>query len=308
MEVNSFTLVFEEMKSFIIKILVFFGVVALIDFAFGSVCNYLYFHSKGGDTYKINYAVQNNCSDVLVMGSSRANHHYNPDILADGLGVTVYNLGIDGSGAILADGLYRMISERYCPKYIVYELTPSFDFYHYSGDANNTRYLSQLKPYYKERSISGVFDDIDRFERLKLNSGLYRYNTTFLNLIRFYLQGGETGNGYSPLTGTMKTFVEKKTIEDSTIDSLKIKYLEQFISDCKRNGTQLFFVISPMYGAESSSEYNPGIEICEKNGYVVFDHFCDMQEMKYFNDSYHLNSLGSDAFSKQIAEEIKQHM
>ena len=287
----------------------FFAIVALIDILFGAACDYLYNHSKGGDTYKIKYAVKDGHADVLIMGSSRANRHYNPNIFADSLGMTAYNLGIDGSGAILADGLYRLISERYSPKYIIYELTPSFDFYQYSGDANNTRYLSQLKPYYLEKSIFDVFDDVEKNERVKLKSGLYRYNTSFLNLVRFYFTGGGSVNGYSPLYGQMKSFEKMESDGNhNVIDPLKIKYLKQLIADCERGGTQLFFVISPKFGAESSDEYAPGIEICEQSGYMVIDHFCDMQEMDYFNDSYHLNSFGSDAFSRMIVKEIKQLM
>lgn len=300
------------MKKFILKVILFFAIVAVIDFVFGKCCDYLYEHSTGGDTYRIHYAIAEGNADILIMGSSRANHHYNPRILSDSLGLKVYNLGVDGSGAILMDGFYRLISQRYIPKYIIYELTPSFDFQKYAGDANNTRYLSQLKPYYNNDCLARLFDDIDAKERIKLHSGIYRYNTTFLNLIKFYLKGGkESGNGFAPLQGVMADYIPPTDQAVAEIDTLKIKYLHQFINDCKNNGTELIFVISPRYGATSSEEYQPGIEVCREEGYEVWDYYCDSRffsKKDYFKDSYHLNNIGADTFTLIIAEKIKERM
>ncbi len=296
------------MKKYIAKILLFFIIVTLIDVVFGKGCDYLYKNSKGGDTYKINYAISEGSADVLIMGSSRASHHYVPQILSDSLNMSVYNLGIDGSGVILADGFYRLIAERYKPKYIIYELTPSFDIYQYSGDVNNTRYLSQLKPYYKEKCLSGIFEDVNPGEKLKLRSGLYRYNTTFLNLFRFYLRGMENDlKGYVPLEGTMNKY-HREEESAKLIDRLKLKYLEKFIADCEQNGSKILFVISPKYGVSTSAAYEPAISLCKDHGFIVLNHYCDMQQMDFFKDSNHLNSKGAAVFSRLIASELKYNM
>lgn len=288
--------------------MLFFIIIALIDVVFGIGCDYLYKKSKGGDTYKINYAVSEGTADVLIMGSSRASHHYDPQILSDSLNMSVYNLGIDGSGVILADGFYRLIVERYKPKYIIYELTPPFDIYQYSGDMNNTRYLSQLKPYYKEECLSGIFEDVNPGEKLKLRSGLYRYNTTFLNLFRFYLRGMENDlKGYVPLEGVMNKY-HREAENTMEIDKLKLKYLEKFIADCEKNGSKILFVISPKFGVSTSASYEPAISLCKDHGYIVLNHFCDMQQMDYFKDSNHLNSKGAAVFSRLIASELKYNM
>ena len=300
------------MKKFIVRIIVFFVAIVIIDIIFGRCCDYMYEHSKGGDSRKINYAIRECNADILIMGSSRANHHYNPQILSDSLGLSCYNLGIDGSGVILMDGFYRLITQRYIPKYIIYELTPSFDLYQYAGDANNTRYLSQLKPFYREDCLKQLFDDVDCRERMKLNSGLYRYNTSCLNLFRSFSRGKVSeGDGYEPLHGAMsvvKPFVESPIQQ---IDSLKIKYLKAFINDCKANGTIVLFVISPRYGAATSMEYQPGFNVCIDERCGVMNYYCDSDlsfKVEYFNDSYHLNKDGADAFTKRIAHDIKKRI
>ena len=300
------------MKKFLIRLLVFFVAVAIIDIIFGECCDYMYEHSKSGDSRKINYAIRECNADVLIMGSSRANHHYNPQILSDSLGLACYNLGIDGSGAILMDGFYRMITQRYVPKLIIYELTPSFDLYEYSGDANDTRYLAQLKPFYLEDCLKQLFDDVASRERMKLHSGLYRYNTACLNLFRSYMgQGTSDGNGYLPLKGVMSDYKPFEIGADSRIDSLKVKYFKQLIHDCKDNGTKLFFVVSPRFGATTSIEYQPLFDICKQEECEVLDYYCDPElslNVNYFKDSYHLNKDGADAFTKRVAHDIKQRI
>ena len=300
------------MKKFITRITVFFVAVAIIDIIFGKCCDYMYEHSKSGDSRKINYAIRECNAEVIIMGSSRANHHYNPQILSDSLGMTVYNLGIDGSGAILMDGFYRLITKRYVPKLIIYELTPSFDLYQYTGDANNTRYLSQLKPYYKEECLKQIFDDVDAGERIKLNSGLYRYNTSCLNLIRSFV-GHETkeDNGYVPLDGVMKDYRPFEVSTDYKIDTLKIKYLKQLIKDCKENGTQLIFAVSPRYGATTSIEYQSGFEIISHQRCEAIDFYCSpefISNKEFFKDAFHMNREGADFFSKKMTYLIKQIM
>lgn len=297
------------MKKFLINITVFFVAVVVVDIIFGYCCDYMCEQSKSGDQRKVNYAVRECTADMLIMGSSRANHHYNPQILSDSLGVTVYNLGIDGSGVILMGGFYKLMVKRYIPKYIIYELTPSFDFNKYAGDANNTRYLSQLKPYYREEALAQMFDDIDVLERLKLKSGLYRYNTSCLNLFRSYVSAEDRvgDDGYRSLQGVMKDYKPFK-IDVEDLDSLKVKYLRQLIYDCKSNGTKLFFVVSPRFGATTSIEYMPGFEICKQNGCEILDYYSDQRfvtKKEYFKDSYHMNEEGANAFTRQISIDIK---
>lgn len=297
------------MKKFIVRIIVFFVAIAIIDIIFGKCCDYMYEHSNSGDSRKINYAIRECNADILIMGSSRANHHYNPQILSDSIGLSCYNLGIDGSGAILMDGFYRLITQRYAPKLIIYELTPSFDLYQNVADANNTRYLAQLKPYYREDCLKQLFDDIDGSERMKLHSGLYRYNTSCLNLFRSYIGHGTlNSNGYLPLYGVMNDYKPFEVDADNAVDTLKVKFFKQFISDCKENGTKLLFVVSPRFGATTSIGYQPLFDICKQEDCEMLDYYCHpsfVSTKEFFNDSYHLNDVGAAEFTKTIAYHIK---
>ena len=89
------------MKKYLIKIGLFFLLVAIVDVAVGKTFSYLLDHVKGGDNGRNNYICDSLRTDILVFGSSRAIHHYNPLILTDSLGLSCYNCGQDGNGSIL---------------------------------------------------------------------------------------------------------------------------------------------------------------------------------------------------------------
>ena len=110
-----------DMKKFILHILVFFAIVTAVDYVAGKVFRYIQIKA-GGRTGAEWYACKEMKEDIIIMGSSRAIHHYVPRIIADSLGMSCFNAGQDGNGIILQYGRWKMISERYTPKLIIYDV------------------------------------------------------------------------------------------------------------------------------------------------------------------------------------------
>ena len=115
------------MKRFCIRIIILFLLLVAIDFVLGHflqfVTNQIRIGGQGRDNYIANLANE----DILVFGSSKAVHHYNPKIIEDSLGMSCYNCGQDGNGIILDYGRLLMIKERHQPKTIIVDVNPSFD-------------------------------------------------------------------------------------------------------------------------------------------------------------------------------------
>ena len=136
------------MKKFILYTLLFFTVVAVVDFAAGKVFYYLQSRA-GGRTGAEWYACKESHEDIIIMGSSRASHHYVPQIFEDSLGLSCFNAGQDGNGIILQYGRWKMIRERYTPKMVIYDVTYNFDL----GVNDNMTYIDRLKPFCKDRKV-----------------------------------------------------------------------------------------------------------------------------------------------------------
>lgn len=296
------------MRRFLTNILLFFLFVVLVDQVGGIYLDYCQKHPKGGQTRAFNDLCELDRHDVLIMGSSQANHHYDAVLMSDSLGLDVYNAGMDGNGIVLMSGIYKMIAERYTPQLIIYNITPSFDFYKYGGDDNNKRYITPLKPYYNHSEVRHMLDDVSSFESIKVLSGFYRYNSVFLNTIKnhYMAEGKSQLKGYEPVFGVMDYEPTLET-DGGEIDPLKVKYLKEFIEEVQRHGTELIFVFSPRYGVSSSDTYNLVKQLCEERSIKYFDYYADprfIHNKAYYEDPMHLNINGATLFTQQIINQI----
>ena len=298
------------MKKYLLKILLFFVIVVAIDFCFGSVCDYMVAHAKGGSNKQMNDLCLKDQYDILIMGSSRAHHHYNPKIIEDSLGMSCYNAGYDGNGIVLADGLYGLISERYKPKVIVYDLTLAFDCYEYPQDQQNKRYISNLKPYYKHKKVRDIVSCISNEEYYKLFSGLLRYNSKSVNLAKEYFMFVPMyDHGFAPLQGYMNyepTNYEEVSF-DTSIDSVKMSFLEDFIQEVQADSVLLVFAMSPRYKSPSRDKFEEIERLCADYNIPVIDFYNDSLfylNKEYFEDIAHMNQEGANAYTKVFTSKL----
>lgn len=296
------------MKKFIINILIFFGIVAVVDVTVGKVFWYLQSSKAGGRTGAEYYACKESNEDIIIMGSSRASHHYVPNLFEDSLGMTCINAGQDGNGIIMQYGRWKMISERYSPKLIIYDITSFYDL----DENDNMIYIDRLKPFCSDKMVKNYVSSIFPLERVKLNSQLYRYNYKFLEMTFDCLKGKGDGNrGYFPLYGQIRREAISKTKnwKSITIDNQKVHFLEQLAKECNEKDTKLVFVVSPTFNRISNfDEYLvPVQEIADKYGVQFFSYydseFSSHQEL--FKDSQHLNDEGAKAYTSEIISRIK---
>lgn len=298
------------MKKFIINILIFFGIVAVVDMAAGKVFWYLQSSKAGGRTGAEYYACIESNEDVIIMGSSRASHHYVPKIITDSLGLSCFNAGQDGNGIIMQYGRWKMISERYAPKVLIYDITPGFDL----AENDNMAYIDHLKPLCSDKDVKNYVAGMFPMERYKLMSRMYRYNYKFLEILSDCVRGGgDELKGYIPLNGQIR----KEVVNDSFVqeaiavqyDSEKLKYLECLAKECQEKGTRLYFVVSPYYGGASYTmeTFAPVCDLADRYG-VPFLYYNDEEHCMnpgIYKDSHHLNDEGARAFTKELVSQIR---
>ena len=297
------------MKKYIVYIVLFFAIVLAVDFGFGKGCDYLRAHAKGGETRQMYDLCMKDQYDILIMGSSRAHHHYVSQIIEDSLGMSCYNAGYDGNGIILMYGIYQMILNRYQPKLIIYDVEQAFDLYEYKPDNNCTRYLAAQKPYYNQPGIIQIFKDVSQEEYYKTYSGLCRYNSVTIPLmVDYIISRPMDAKGYSPMSGEMKKEPEKKErTEALTIDSLKLFYMNKFVKDVTERKIPLLVVVSPKYGAENSNALQPIKEICNTYNVPFLNYYTDpkfMMRREWFKEPMHLNEEGAREYTSRLVKNI----
>lgn len=296
------------MKKYLFKIALFIAIVAVVDFGFGKVGDYLRDHTRSGVSEKVHYICEQCDEDVIMMGSSRMQHHYVPQVFEDSLGITAYNAGMDGNGILLSYGFLKMILERYTPKMIIYDVS-GFDMY----VDDNTKYLDFMKPYYfsEHESIESIFDDVNTMERWKMCSNLYRYNSKLFQLLGENIHPSAVlEKGYSPIHRTMNYEPKTPTNVDKKhkVDSLKMDYLVKFIDLAREHNVKLVFAASPTYFGKSRTAYNAPIkQLTDQMELVFLDHFYDSlicSSKEFWSDGTHMNDEGAKIFSQTIAGEL----
>ncbi len=295
------------MKKYLIKIILFFAAVVVVDIFFGIVCQYMNDHSKGGGVKSRYYVCKESNEDVLIFGSSRAKHHYVPDVIEDSLHMTCYNTGEDGNGIIMCYGFLKMITERYTPKLIIYDVT-GYDIY----EDDNMKYLDLMKPFYHEKGIDSIFWSVEPKTRIMMLSSLYRYNTTCLRVIGNYIRPmSNYPKGYLALHNTMDYEPEIKEEDEKRVDTLKIHYFEKFIRLTLDKGVSLVCCVSPSYKAPfDDSKYEPIKKLCIQSGVPFLFYGAEPTisiDRLYFQDGTHMNDQGARFYTSRLVSWIKTH-
>lgn len=295
------------MKKFIVRIFIFFVIVAVIDVAFGFVCRYLTCHAKGGDTQNHYYIAKECDKDILIFGSSRCTHHYVPKIIEDTLGMSCYNCGVDGNGIVFLYSRLLIMTNRYTPKVVIYDIQQNFDVE--VGD--NIKYLKWIKRFYNEPGVKDVFTMVNPFERYKMWSQLYRYNGGFIQMLSDNvspLREVEYG-GYRPIKMSLGyTPKVTETCQLAEWDPIKKACMCNLVKLCKVKGIKLIFTYSPNYGGMRPSCDKIINQFVKENDLILLDYFSDSEfcrNMNYFYDSVHMNDDGATAYTKKLVTEIK---
>ena len=297
------------MKRFVIQVIVFLAIVVMVDATSGFVFKQIESKTKGGFTYRDSYICDKLETDILISGSSRCVRHYNPHIITDSLGLSCYNSGQMGNGIILNYGRLKMIDERKKPSIIIYDLHPEFDLL--VGDDNH-RYLTWLKSHYEREGIADIFNSIDKTEKYKMQSRMYRHNSRWVEMMMDYAHPiTEAGNdGFSPLEGKLNKkkirMVKKDTTHTYVFDDLKISYIKKMIDEAK--GAKLYFVVSPIWYGLDTLTFQPVKDMCEDYGIPFIDFSNDPKYVHndvYFKNGNHMNIRGANEFTRDLVKCLK---
>ena len=257
---------------------------------------------------KLQYIQDSIREDIVLMGTSRCHHHYLPSIIADTLGASVYNAGVGGSGGIFSHYIMLCHILRRCtPGVICLDVAPT----DHTVEASPLRAVNLFAPLFgKDDKADSVFRLAGTYIPYTL-SHLYRYNARASSTLWGLLlnRQREADRGYMPLPQP-KAFPTALRHEDtdSTVDTLKMKYLYRFIARCRQRNIELIFVASPKYTRVDSSYYAVLKAIAREHDIPFMDYhtrglYLDRPEL--FKDVNHLWHEGAQPFSAVFAHDLK---
>lgn len=296
---------------FLKRISIVIFVIIIADQLIGRTLRHLYFSQVAGEYYRATYTIDSTKADILVFGSSRASHHYVPEIFEEKLKMSFYNTGRDGNRLLYNYATFKAVTKRYSPKLVIFDLNP-IELYYREADYEG---LSSLLPYNdKHPELKEIIELRGPFEKYKLYSLSYPFNSQLINIGIGNLEISKTRyvsqKGYLPLQGKMKNATANNALPESngTIDKNKIDALNSIAVFCKKNNIRLVFAFSPIFNnpkESAASKIIADIALANQGQYFNFknDSIFD-NHPEYFKDNVHMNDEGANIFSKIISDSI----
>ena len=293
------------MRKSLFKLTLFLLLFCLTDVLAGTLFSYMQSHAS---SFLPGYIAHHANEDAIIFGSSKGGSNYNMQFLNDSLRMKCLNCSDTGNGIIQMYGRYKMLTKRYAPKVIIYDVKPQFDL----NKNDNSKYTMRLKPFYEEAGIDSIIWSTDINEQYKLRSALYRYNFQFLEILKEYASHSPFNRCNDNLSKQRMQIIPKKVEPKlSEFDSLKLYYLEELIKDCRQRKIHLVFVVSPEYFHYNTIDYAPLISLCQKYDVPFIDKSADKQFVGHpdlFIDSLHMNYRGATKWTQFIIQYIQDNL
>lgn len=257
---------------------------------------------------KVNASETKIKADLLIIGSSRAAHHYNSEMMQNELGMSVYNAGNDGMGLMYGSCILNSTLRRCTPKIVILELSDAI----LVGDYKTS---DPLKMYYNDDEyIKNTINAVSgKTMTVKMRVNAYRFNKLLAQFGVALKSPLDDKSGYEPLppnTNIIKSEVDTHRVSLANVDTLVLSRLYEVIKWSRDYGFKLIIVDSPTL-LIFRDNYSFLKELCRKEQIACFDNSnidYFLKNTRFFRDQTHLNSIGADEYTRFFLKQLNTVM
>ena len=278
---------------FLIYFIIVFGGIIIIDIVIRA---------------KYSFVSYNEPANIIILGASRANHHYRTIQIEDSLGMSAFNYGWDGR-CILYQYLCLLRGiENGELKTVILDISEA----QLSNEWVNDR-ISDLYPYYWKNDT--IKDMVDKVEKKSTNyfllSSLVQFNSQFSILFSHE----NNIKGYAPLQYTGKPVIIVPESRNEGIGELNnkdfysniaLEYFEMIVKICRERKINLYVCLSPSLSVTKIHE-NYLENLCKKYDVICWNKTHYITDPLMFSDLSHLNDEGSKIYTAEIIRLIKTY-
>ena len=281
----------------------------IIFYALNKISDRVY---TGQSIGKLNqYLTLKDSLDLIVYGSSRANHNIDPTELSN----NAYNTGVDGIKLAYSATLIKLLASQSQQTILLHiDADYSFDA-DYSGQD-----IRSLKSKYNRNSIiKQEIDELNQDNMLQNYFWSLSYNNSIIGILKNYVRPNydyKTYFGYDPIhvTENQKKILEKIIEKDSdsespTCDSTHVmnevysNSLDELKEFCAKNNKKLILFTSPIFDDKCKDDNNALKQILEQKGFTYYDYtdfFKDNNSLDFWKDRTHLSDKGAEFFTQEL--------
>ena len=247
--------------------------------------------------------------DILLLGTSRCQYHFVPQIITDSTALSAYNAGIDASDNVFAHYMVlQFVLQHHTPQVVVLQTSED----DYAQDKNPAGPTTFFAPYVgRNARMDAIFRQAGTYWPYQI-SHLYRYNAKALSNLAGLRKATppDADNGYVYVT-------DQGVHPDSLIhdyapkheNPVMIRQMETFINECHSRGITLVMTIPPVFSLVGPDRYAPLHRLARQHGVPLLDYhtpglFTDRPDL--FHDTGHMNGNGAQLFTAIFAHDLKQ--
>jgi hypothetical protein len=256
---------------------------------------------------------------ILINGSSRALGHYDPEIIRRATGLATFNFGRSGSQIDFQLAVLKSYLRRNAKPDLVIQNLDAFSFV----TTTNLYDPGQYMPYISDPDIYQTLREINPDVWKWRYVPLYGYAVedmrlewlqAFPALLGIGPRGPNQSLGFVPhdqgWTGDFAAFRAKHpTGVDVAIQDKGVADLAELVALCCRQRVPLLLVYSPEYEEmqtltrQRAAIFAKFHEIAARYGVPLWDYSSSpiCKDRKYFFNSQHLNRIGAEVFSTDLA-------
>ncbi len=305
----------------LITLVAFFLGMIVFDRALGSALSGYLPRSAEGQVVGVgNYALSQSEMDLIVLGSSRAQHQIDPQVLKRELDLDGVNGGIDGQGIAYARAIEALLIARGAnTKLFVLNMDIS------DMASKDISPAVTLAPFWGEnRAVDEILLRSTSHAPVKFLSSAFRFNSRALSLLSRLLVKREAVDqgGFSPIERSIDE-PEKVEIEGDwfrkgaeQMDPFKMLLYQEFLKAAREAGVRVFVVVGPRFWPRHFEEEPRAAPIArlaaiaseEGAAFLAVDSFAnpEFSDPEMFSDPAHLNAVGSRLYSELLAREIAE--
>lgn len=275
----------------------------------------------------VDYAVWNDImqgkatSNVLIVGSSRAQNHFSPEVIGGALSQSCYDLGIPAYGLDMQIARYDLYREHNGKPKLVVMSVDDYSFTRRADLFDNNQFL----PYIWNPDVWAAIQPYHYYHSFERWVPLLRYRgrgqvilSGWGELLGVSHSVGPLKRGFAPYPGNWVGGFQQWLAEHPTgratlpLQQDLVKRLDQFMAQCQQERIPVVLVYSPeYYEVQQRLDNRPRVlgtyqQLADKYG-VPFLNYSDSpisHNIANFHDWAHLNAVGSKIFSQQFAQEL----
>lgn len=254
---------------------------------------------------------EKNDFDVIFLGSSRVEMHYNTRIFDSLTGKNSFNLSLAGATPQVAfAALKAYLQNSKAPKYLLYEV----DYHFVKYKSTEVKEFNNYFPFLSNKTLLSEFAKID--ERMP-----HFYYNAYYSWPYTGVKNLSTGiHGWLNVPNKTDSLYYKGYLKEILRPHLKYvhikkyytffnltdrNYLDSIITLCKKNNTNISLISSPIFAGGQVDLANKEQIIKQLNNIVLINkiNYFDLSSLSFCNDRscfidhYHLNYKGATKYS-----------